>query len=217
MNSKLNRHIKDRYTYYILFVLFVIIGAVYVMATEKHHLLFLFSDNRTPWLDVFFIQITRGSEWYGYLLFFIILLFTDRIKAGFLAFTALFAAIGALTFKWLFSRPRPALHLQGTDLLEMFVRVQDISMHTGLTSFPSGHALAGFALCTYLTMISPPRQYLGFLFFMLALAIGLSRVYLGHHFFEDIIAGAVVGTVAGYASWLVYRGYIKKRKGNILG
>src|SRR5438270_11691543 len=64
-------------------------------------------------------------------------------------------------------------------------------------SFPSGHTAASFAAATALSMAYPrarPGLYLS------AVAVGLSRIHLGHHFLSDVAAGAVIGTAIGWLS-----------------
>jgi undecaprenyl-diphosphatase len=67
-------------------------------------------------------------------------------------------------------------------------------------SFPSGHTTAAFsigisiALCfTSLAIVSA----------ILALTVGLSRVYLGVHYPSDVVAGMVLGTFSSYCMFLV--------------
>ncbi len=57
-------------------------------------------------------------------------------------------------------------------------------------SFPSGHAATSFAAATILSA-ARPRWTPGF--FLLALAIGFSRVYVGVHYPLDIVGGAALG------------------------
>jgi undecaprenyl-diphosphatase len=57
-------------------------------------------------------------------------------------------------------------------------------------SFPSGHAATSFAAATVLSFARPRWAPA---FYLLALAIGFSRVYVGVHYPLDILGGAVLG------------------------
>jgi undecaprenyl-diphosphatase len=59
-------------------------------------------------------------------------------------------------------------------------------------SFPSGHTTIAFAAATVLSYYRPRWTPA---FFLLAVAIGFSRVYVGVHYPLDVIAGAVLGTL----------------------
>ncbi len=58
-------------------------------------------------------------------------------------------------------------------------------------SFPSGHAATSFACATVLAALVPRAAPA---FYVLALAIGYSRVYVGVHWPLDVVGGAVLGT-----------------------
>jgi undecaprenyl-diphosphatase len=57
-------------------------------------------------------------------------------------------------------------------------------------AFPSGHAATSFAAATILTAALPRFAPL---WFLLALAIAFSRVYVGVHYPLDIVGGAALG------------------------
>ena len=59
-------------------------------------------------------------------------------------------------------------------------------------SFPSGHAATAFAAATVLTFFDKKRRWF---YYLVAVLIGYSRIYLGCHYFLDVITGALVGYI----------------------
>jgi undecaprenyl-diphosphatase len=57
-------------------------------------------------------------------------------------------------------------------------------------SFPSGHSAIAFSAATALAALVPRAAPA---FFLLALAIGYSRIYVGVHWPLDVVGGALVG------------------------
>jgi undecaprenyl-diphosphatase len=71
-------------------------------------------------------------------------------------------------------------------------------------SFPSGHTATAFAGATALTILLPRAAPA---FYVLALAIAYSRLYVGVHFPLDVLGGAVIGT----ATALLLRAIARRR------
>jgi membrane-associated phospholipid phosphatase len=65
------------------------------------------------------------------------------------------------------------------------------------TSFPSGHAATAFAAATAVALVYPRLRLpvLG-----LAALVALSRVYLGVHYWSDVLVGSLFGVAVGWAS-----------------
>jgi undecaprenyl-diphosphatase len=107
------------------------------------------------------------------------------------AWVAGFAGAGllSLVLKTIIRRPRPA----GA---EAFLNGETFS-------FPSGHALGslvGYGMLAYVigsTWVETVagRSRLAIVTSMLVVAIGISRLYLGVHYFSDVVAGYAVGLV----------------------
>ena len=108
------------------------------------------------------------------------------------AWVAAFAGGGALdsALKTMIHRPRPA----GAAAF----------LHGASFSFPSGHAmgsLIGYGMLAYLLIAfwAMPRRRLaaaiGTAALLLVVLISLSRLYLGVHYFSDVVGGLAAGTV----------------------
>jgi membrane-associated phospholipid phosphatase len=107
----------------------------------------------------------------------------------------LIAGILIAGFKQFFADPRPAGVLAQTD----FHIIGDVLKQY---SFPSGHTTTAFAMAGFvmLTFASLPLRI-----FVLVLAIlaGVSRISVGAHWPEDVLAGAALGLLIAYVGCLL--------------
>lgn len=67
-------------------------------------------------------------------------------------------------------------------------------------SFPSGHATMSFAAAVVLSREEPRWKWL---FYLLAIAISFSRIYIGKHYPADVLAGAILGIIIGWLSLML--------------
>jgi membrane-associated phospholipid phosphatase len=76
-------------------------------------------------------------------------------------------------------------------------------------SFPSGHSTCAFSLYFALALLVK-NKILKLLFFIVALLIGYSRIYLSQHFFEDVYAGSIIGVTTTIIVYYFIQNFIQK-------
>lgn len=142
---------------------------------------------RCRWLDLFFKNATHMGS-FAFVVFTIFLLtYLDRQsqanKGVFLLIAMFIAQIITHTIKLIFNRARP--NMKGRS-----INTFDLPLHN--YSFPSGHTTAAFSMATSLSYYFP---WAG-IFFLLAVVVAVSRVYLGIHYPSDVFAGMIIGSLS---------------------
>lgn len=146
-----------------------------------------------PVFDKFFTILTNLNSW---LIAYIILWFICFFKGGRLG---KIAAIGAIILivasdqfsssllKNLFERIRPCNALSDVNILVVC---------TGSYSLPSSHAVNNFAVAVFFSSVFPKFKWI---LLSVAFLVALSRPYVGVHYPSDILIGAIIGSIIGYA------------------
>jgi membrane-associated phospholipid phosphatase len=184
-----------------LLVLFLFLTAfVYLLPTTFIDLEFSeeVQEYNHPLLDT----LMKGVSWFGERTVaissvlgtaFIFLLLGHRREALFLSLTLLSSVLN-FGLKLLINRPRP------TDDL---VRIVEKAQHQ---SFPSGHTVFYVTFFGFLIFLlyrirqfaAAVRWGVGSLSLLLIVSVPFSRVYLGAHWFSDVLAGFIFGLI-----WLI--------------
>lgn len=185
-------------------ILFFVLGAGLILSQDKGFAVLWLNQWHNPVFNLFFSYYTVVGDGVFYALVVIALFFWKKRAA--LLGLACFAASGLAVqiFKrWIFADvPRPITYFGTKTSLDL---VEGVSIHAW-QSFPSGHTTTAFSCFCLLALLIKSRAW-GLLFFFLALLAGISRMYLVQHFFEDIYAGAWLGTVL---TWLIYELFERK-------
>ncbi|MBL7812525.1 MAG: phosphatase PAP2 family protein [Bacteroidetes bacterium] len=149
------------------------------------------NSHRTPPLDLLLTWFTRLAEWPVIVLALVLTLrnsWVAGIWAGLwygiegIIVNLLKHKIGAL-------RPWSVVG----DQLQQVAGEEILRFH----SFPSGHTTAAFLGFGFLAVLTPNR-WLQIACALAAGAVGYSRMYLGHHYLRDVLAGMALAALLLY-------------------
>ena len=145
------------------------------------------------WFRVWMISATRGGDgWLWAAIAPLVLAFGGASRYPALGSAGLAAACGIalfLSLKKATGRKRPC---------DLEPHCWNKLLPPDRFSFPSGHSMTAFAVAVSLGLFYPAVM-IGLLF--CSCSIAASRVALGMHFLSDVVAGSLIGTGLGYASF----------------
>jgi membrane-associated phospholipid phosphatase len=184
------KSLKAKY-FLIYYAIFLLLGAIILLSFDKTQIHIFINKHYSHIADIFFKYITNLGNSIALLILIIILLFV-RYKYAFAAFmSGIFTGIIVQSLKRIFfsGTPRPVLFFQNKNIHLHLIAGVKMAM---INSFPSGHSTTAFVIFLTLSLIIE-NFYWQTLFFIFALLVAFSRVYLSQHFFLDIYAGSIIG------------------------
>lgn len=150
-------------------------------------------------LDVFFKSVTFLGDWPGYIFALVFLFSKLKYKAFYVVLLiGILVPISSYISKAYFKHPRPIHYFQDKPLFENLQKVDGVVLHAGFSSFPSGHTMSAFAVFSLLAFFASHSKKQVILFFLLAILVAASRVYLIQHFVEDVWMGSLLGAMLAY-------------------
>lgn len=198
--------IRSNPSYFFCFFSFLIIGAIALTNIQKGDLLLYFNANRSTFGDLFFKYFTKAGEEAAYVGLMLLFFFLHQRRMVYLIpLTGLIVTIISYLSKSYFLHPRPSEFYKQLSMFNELNLIEGVHVVKGLSSFPSGHTMSGFALFTLLALWVKEKRFLGFFFFLCALFVGLSRVYLVQHFLEDIYLGGIMGVGIGLMVYVIQK------------
>jgi membrane-associated phospholipid phosphatase len=183
-------------TFFIIFLLWVIIGALLQFFFTQTDIMFWLNQQHNSFFDEFFENITYLGEdfiWLALLGYFVFVSYFQKItklkEIKLLIITWLAKVFVSVSLKNIFNLPRPM------EVYQNFGR--EIHLVNGVEiyhwqSFPSGHTMTAFAfVCFVAIVLNKPKWSVVCL--LIAMLVGISRIYLFQHFPRDVFAGSVLG------------------------
>ena len=155
---------------------------------EFDEIIFFFINRaiKTRTLDVLFSVITGLAE-APFILFLAVILFIfgkgkEKLASVLILFCSLISYLASIALKQIISRPRP---------IDTYFNISVIGS-TKMPSFPSTHSVIIAAL---VTILCSKYKKMKFTLIPACLFVGISRIYLGHHFPTDVAAGFLLGII----------------------
>lgn len=181
---------KNRY-FFIPFLLWLIIGGILLTVFTKDQLFLTVNGAHNPVADILVTITTYVGNGclFGVILAFF--LFKRQWRNFFMGAAAFLVVTLIVQFiKRAVAEPRPISYFSDPSILHI---LPWISVHSGL-SFPSGHTSTAFAMYCFIGLMWDNKK-MGWILFLLALSTAHSRLYLSQHFFADVYAGSIIGTL----------------------
>lgn len=194
--------IKENPLFFIVFIIYVLIGIVLLFNTDQGDVILFFSENRSAIADFFFKYGTKLGEELVYVIFFILFLFYRYRYSILVGITGSLVSITSYFSKEFFRHPRPKVFFKENGIFENINTVDGVALYNAYTSFPSGHTMSAFALYGMIAFIIP-KKYIGLFLIVIAIIIGTSRIYLVQHFVKDVVAGSIMGVLIAMGIYYV--------------
>ncbi|MBS1741238.1 MAG: phosphatase PAP2 family protein [Bacteroidetes bacterium] len=178
------------------FFIWMVFGGIALALFDRQTLFAIVNTHHTSTLDVAMVWITlMGEGVFGTLILLWLWALPAFRNAWYFSAAFLCNVIPALVvqiLKSMVNEARPLVYFKGAQWIHFLPDWERLSQR----SFPSGHTTAAFCLFTFLSFILPPKYKIwGLPFFILAMSVGYSRLYLAAHFFHDVYVGSLIGVL----------------------
>lgn len=172
--------------------LFWVFALLIIVQTDKLSLHLFFNSFHSQIGDLAMPHLTNVGDGLLLLLASLFIFLFRSKRLAILLFIAFLISSGLVQFLKHFvfeNHMRPMYvfqHVKG------FHQIKNFHYHMS-QSFPSGHSTSSFVLFTFLAMNYAKNWQSQILCFFGALFFAFTRVYLSQHYFEDMLAGAMIG------------------------
>lgn len=141
---------------------------------------------RAPWLDWLMLGYTQiGSGIFAMGIAVILFFGVNHLLAYKFTFGALMLWLVVELMKVLINRTRPYIKLNS---------IRIIGSRASGYSFPSGHTSQSFFIATLVPYYFHVGVVAILVLYVMALLVGITRIYVGMHYPRDVLGGAILGT-----------------------
>jgi membrane-associated phospholipid phosphatase len=158
---------------------------------NRPEIYFAVNSRYSPWADFIAPYITNIGNGITIIVLAALWALLSYRKAFLLISSYAVTSLVAQVLKHVFDAPRPKLYFHNLLGHIHFVNGVDI---LSIQSFPSGHTVSAFSAAVVITYCIK-NKYWAVPLLVTAVLVGYSRMYLSEHFFEDVLAGSIIGVM----------------------
>ncbi len=183
-----------------IYWILALILALLSFLIDKSFNSFIFSL-RLTFMDIFFKYVFLILKDYILLVFSAIFLyFKDKKKIFGAVFGFLATGFLMVILKYFIDRVRPF------EIMNFKIDAFEYSFAGFNSSFPSWHTAAAFSLLPFAFYVN---RKLGYVWILISILIGLTRIYTGYHYLSDVLFGGLIGYLVGYFFLKKFDGFLK--------
>lgn len=204
-------HLRNYPWFYLPFLIWVILGGMALVFFSQETLFYAINSNHTAFGDRLMPVLSAYGRGDCITIVLCSLILIPALRNKFYLITAgifgVLISIPIYYLKLFFACPRP-ITVFGLNKVHTVPWLENLHNN----SFPSGHTLGAFGFFLFICFWMPKKhEAWGAFFFALALGVGVSRLYLGQHFFKDIYFGSIFGVVITTGIYLVCKKLIASK------
>ncbi len=197
--------IRQNKIYFTCLGLYFFIVGILLIVQGKGDLVLALNRHHHPLLDTFFKYITYLGDGIFVIPLILFLILFKSIFEGIVMLCSVLISFLVVQFLKIYVYDdivRPIKYFPASANLYF---VEGVEIHS-FNSFPSGHSAQAFSIFLVLTLFSKNKNW-SYAFFLIAVLVTVSRMYLAQHFFVDTYFGALIATVLTLITYLSFVNY----------
>jgi membrane-associated phospholipid phosphatase len=199
---------KQNQSFFLGYFFLLIVASFVLLGDSKKAGFILLNPYHTNFLNYLFEGFTLIGDGIFSVVVCLALLLMKKRNLSFMVFVSFaISGIVAQVLKAFISEARPALFLKKGSYPYF---IDHVTLHN-FHSFPSGHSTSAFALVAIIAFAVKDKKYAIPLLALGAL-VGYSRIYLGQHFLQDVVAGSLIGVLFAIICWIGFAKVYEKLK-----
>ncbi|WP_436517614.1 phosphatase PAP2 family protein [Ekhidna sp. To15] len=197
--------LRNTRLFFIPYLSLFTLAVVYFLYKSHGEFVLWLNGLHNPVWNFFFKYWTHTGDAIFFTIITVVLIFFKRRFGLILGLSGISVALVSLFFKHILfpEAQRPIIYFRGYEVLDFVDGVTILSQY----SFPSGHAMAVFAMASFVALMLQNNNYSSILFIGATLT-AISRIYLVQHFLIDILAGSLIGITIGTMYYMAFEKYL---------